>query len=486
MLTAVRSPSDCRFRRAVPDPSGNSTACGLIERLAADGDCRVGDDTCAACCRAERPTEGRPNEVVASMVHAIWSDKLQTTTSAREFVCVSENLTWIEQFLRVDRPGLRVVSAPGIRRVSLVDYIRRMFHPRRTSRIGLVGWNNLKGLGHQNRDLARWLPVERWLVPASAAVEEGKTPVAQGTTRIDHLPNTNQSRHAVRRWLEGVDVVLFVETPLIDGLTARARAQGMRVVCVPNWEWLHPGLEWLHDVDAMLCPTIHTRQVLDEWRQRYGFEWDVHYCPWPIDVEAFPFRLRTTCRRFVSVIGTDQRHPRRLDGTPTDTRRKGLEVLLAAARQLPHIPFLVWSQTDDLPPLPANVELRMSSANNAELYQDGDVCVQLSRWEGLGLPLLECQAAGMPLITIDAPPMNEHNPLAVVRVAESEVLELWPGRFIAAPIMRVEDVVAVLAAWFGRDIQRASQAGREFVERDHSWSNLRSVMLDMIAPTPVA
>ncbi|MGI9556737.1 MAG: glycosyltransferase [Solirubrobacterales bacterium] len=36
-----------------------------------------------------------------------------------------------------------------------------------------------------------------------------------------------------------------------------------------------------------------------------------------------------------------------------------------------------------------------------------DVCLALSRWEGLGLPLYESIAFGMPVITNDKPPMNE-------------------------------------------------------------------------------
>ncbi len=36
-----------------------------------------------------------------------------------------------------------------------------------------------------------------------------------------------------------------------------------------------------------------------------------------------------------------------------------------------------------------------------------DVCVAPARWEGLGLPLYEAIAFGMPAVTNDAPPMNE-------------------------------------------------------------------------------
>ena len=36
-----------------------------------------------------------------------------------------------------------------------------------------------------------------------------------------------------------------------------------------------------------------------------------------------------------------------------------------------------------------------------------DVCLAPSRWEGLGLPLYEATAFGMPIITNDKPPMSE-------------------------------------------------------------------------------
>jgi 1,2-diacylglycerol 3-alpha-glucosyltransferase len=41
------------------------------------------------------------------------------------------------------------------------------------------------------------------------------------------------------------------------------------------------------------------------------------------------------------------------------------------------------------------------------LFASGDVCLAPSRWEGLGLHLYEAMALGLPVITNDAPPMNE-------------------------------------------------------------------------------
>ena len=47
------------------------------------------------------------------------------------------------------------------------------------------------------------------------------------------------------------------------------------------------------------------------------------------------------------------------------------------------------------------------SAAHLRRFASCDVCLSPSRWEGLGLPLYEAIAFGMPAITNDAPPMNE-------------------------------------------------------------------------------
>ena len=47
------------------------------------------------------------------------------------------------------------------------------------------------------------------------------------------------------------------------------------------------------------------------------------------------------------------------------------------------------------------------TAEHLRQFAGCDVCLSPSRWEGLGLPLYEAIAFGMPSITNDSPPMNE-------------------------------------------------------------------------------
>jgi 1,2-diacylglycerol 3-alpha-glucosyltransferase len=58
----------------------------------------------------------------------------------------------------------------------------------------------------------------------------------------------------------------------------------------------------------------------------------------------------------------------------------------------------------------SRIEIDVADAPRLDYLQrfaDCDVCLAISRWEGLGLPLYEAIAFGMPVITNDVPPMNE-------------------------------------------------------------------------------
>ena len=73
-------------------------------------------------------------------------------------------------------------------------------------------------------------------------------------------------------------------------------------------------------------------------------------------------------------------------------RKDGAAAARAAAASDERIEFMLSDQ-------PTGEHLREFAA--------ADVCLAPSRWEGLGLPLFEAMAFGMPVITNDIPPLNE-------------------------------------------------------------------------------
>jgi glycosyltransferase involved in cell wall biosynthesis len=100
--------------------------------------------------------------------------------------------------------------------------------------------------------------------------------------------------------------------------------------------------------------------------------------------------------------------------------RKPLEPVLEAfvATEDPRLRLVVKAQVErksvraaeDAAEHDSRVELRLADEPTAEHLRaiaSCDVCLAPSRWEGLGLPLYEAIAFGMPAITNDAPPMNE-------------------------------------------------------------------------------
>lgn len=76
----------------------------------------------------------------------------------------------------------------------------------------------------------------------------------------------------------------------------------------------------------------------------------------------------------------------------TQVKRKQLRPVLDAAERDGRIEVLVEDE---------------ATADHLQRFAANDVCLAPARWEGLGLPLYEAMAFGMPVVTNDDPPLNE-------------------------------------------------------------------------------
>jgi glycosyltransferase involved in cell wall biosynthesis len=330
-----------------------------------------------------------------------------------------------------------------------------------------VGPNDQAGIGSLGRDLVVNLAVDRWLV--SPTSDPAAPPIGM-TTHIQSAP-PGVAPEAIRAWAQGLDWVIFAESPTLPGLVWRAREMGAGVACIPMWEWTHPDAEWLAGVDLMICPTVRAFERLLAIKQSRGYAWELTHVAWPVDVNRFAFRPRGTCRRFLYVNGRGGCLGRRADGSTTPYRRKGLDVVLSAAARLSDVDarFLIRSQAPIGGPLPKNVTVLPPVSRNERLYDDGDVCVQPSRWEGIGLSLLESQAAGMPLVTTNAPPMNEFAPFRAVEADSVETVYLEGDLPVDARHVDPDRLAETLRELVGADLSEASREARRFVEQRHDW-----------------
>ncbi|MDQ8186840.1 glycosyltransferase family 4 protein [Pelagicoccus sp. SDUM812002] len=283
----------------------------------------------------------------------------------------------------------------------------------------------------------------------------------------------------IRKWLSKVDCLLFCETPVRDDLLAIAHSMGIPSVCIVNWEWLAPYLPWVRDVDLFLAPNSHTYDLLTQWKAKSLPRIKVERIPGLVDVDRFSFKERAVCRSFLFVNGRGGFAPtiRGLYRDRLGPPRKGLEVVLKAARLAPEVPIKIRSQIPIENDLPANVELLPSEEDNTKLYDTGDVAVQPSLLEGTGLQMIEMMATGLPLITTNAPPMNEFPALDLIDCrsklgkARRHIIDVnFPSAAHLARLMQVR---------LGTSVVAESRLSRQYVMEHHSWDALSERFMDL-------
>jgi glycosyltransferase involved in cell wall biosynthesis len=325
------------------------------------------------------------------------------------------------------------------------------------TQIGLLGYNTAQGLGYLCRDFVRHVPVRKWLIPKHRRFPTLE-PVIE-SNRFDVVIRSKISDATIQKWVDRIDVLLFFESPIIDRVVEIAHARGKKVACVSMHESLPAKKKWLGLVDLWLAPTLHTVVALRERNVRGS----IRYFPWPVDTDRFVFQQRNRCSQFVYAQG---------NGGPLD--RKGAVIVRQALRIDPELPISIYSQVQDeitpdkyIPVDWSGCDFRGSVEDPTEIYQSGDVFLMPSRWEGLGLPLYECQATGMPLICTDAAPMNESNPWQRLACTSGEAL-LLQDRRVTSWNVDANHLVGVLRSVLGCDIYAASQSARQFAE-SRSW-----------------
>jgi 1,2-diacylglycerol 3-alpha-glucosyltransferase len=130
------------------------------------------------------------------------------------------------------------------------------------------------------------------------------------------------------------------------------------------------------------------------------------------------------------------------------------------------------------------VEIELEDRPTAEhlrQFASCDVCLSPSRWEGLGLPLYEAVAFGMPSITNDSPPMNEIVLDEVNGVCVDSVLWGTAGSGIPAFDPDFDQLTAAIER-LGDDADRArlAEGAAALREGERSWNRTVDGLRDLI------
>ena len=343
-------------------------------------------------------------------------------------------------------------------------------------KVGLVGWGAATGNGGMNADIARLSPwISSWLCPKHPELgwhEPYIKPVVDKVVRCKHEGDVA----IYNQFLEGLDVVLFIEqTYLVNyDLVDQCKQRDIFTVCIPMWEWWPERKPWSQGTDMVWCVTNYTRSYLQSLAEYLMYRGD--YCNWRhriygdrwgIELEEFNFMPREKAQRFLFVNGNGG----------GKGRRKGSDVLAVAASYIPDIEIIMLTQNDNYPtPMPENVIVDCNNyPTKREVFQQGDVFIAPSHWEGLGHQLYEAQASGLPVITIDAPPMNECGADWLIPVSQREPYML-SGKQIPKVTADAKQLAEVLRSIQDCNISQKSKAARARVEERNS---LRDVLEDL-------
>jgi glycosyltransferase involved in cell wall biosynthesis len=266
----------------------------------------------------------------------------------------------------------------------------------------VVGFKDDTGIGRMCQDIQDVIGVRKHLVAPS---ERMKT--KEILQPREFLMSNDQDINTLIQQMQYLEGIICIERlhwhPLLITVAKKLK---LKIVCVPMWEWFKgTDSEW-QTVDRFLCPNQKSIDVLHS----FGFN-NACKLNWVLNISSLPKRKITgVARTFIHNAGLVDHDD-----------RKGTKIAVEAFKKVknPDIRLIIRMQKHSpLPKTDERIDVRVCNhQNHSELYLDGDAAIQPSQMEGLGFMVLEPVCSGLPVITTNAPPMNEYvrNPFMLTK-----------------------------------------------------------------------
>lgn len=340
-------------------------------------------------------------------------------------------------------------------------------------RLSVVGWAADSGVGRELIDATRHLPVTSAFILHNAA-KKSRLDLLRGVPFFASQPTNLDKQMGLFLDCHKPDTILTWETPGDWSFPGIWRKRGIKWVHMVHWDWFSGEAKHIEIWRGakLLAPNQMCKGELSRL-----YQLDSVHLPVPVDTGRLVFRERPVAETFVSVYGYGGMQ-----------NRRSLQEVLEAWRLIPQPPKLVIRAQK--PPeefavkgasVPRSIEVQLGNLPEpADLYATGDVALQPSRYEGVGVSLIEAQACGLPVIAVDAPPMNEVAPDLKVQVAKVAHVSLM-GKTIPSYIPAASHLASVVSSIRGKDIKELSRRARERAETQFSWNVLKQRWVETLS-----
>lgn len=326
-------------------------------------------------------------------------------------------------------------------------------------KVGIVGYCVKTGLGYLVYDCKRFLPiVSHYVVPHPVL---GIDRTMLGNNCVGNEVN-------IKEWLETVDCVITFETEYFSNFYKLCRMMGKKVICVVDIDWFYPKLEMWKYVDVFVAPNMYSLEQL----KNYGFS-NAVYIPASVDTDYFKFMINSNGDLAETFLFNN--------GWGGVENRKGLNEVVKLFTMLPNIVLIL--NTQRLVDVKvSNIIVRNKNYDSRiDLYCYGDVYLAPSKWEGYGLHILEAMSCGFPVITTDAPPMNEYVTDKRFSVKVQKSNRIVSGRmYTICNIIDFDDFKNKVLSCYCKRLMDVSLRNREIVEKNYSWKVNLEKWLELI------
>ncbi|MDX1279327.1 glycosyltransferase family 4 protein, partial [Oceanihabitans sediminis] len=310
-------------------------------------------------------------------------------------------------------------------------------------------------------------------------LKQGTNPIADEFEEVNAIiteyPKYNVEKKVFKEWIRenDLDAVVFNEynqwTIDEQNLVKVAKEMGVKVYGYLVTEKFKPGQE--KDYDRIWAPTMSFVRNMRKNKVR-----KFTYIPYSIDLNEFEVKdVKNTKFTFFHQGGWGGVHSRK-------NTRQVIEAFKALDK--PDTRLVITSQISIDMELPENIIILNKEHTRKEMidyFKSADAFVQPSKWETIGIPILEAMASGLPVITCDIPPMNEFVRPGINGYLANGTMKDYPGISIQGMDVDILDLKAKMETMLNPTIySMLTKNSRAVVEKIYDLEKNKKYLLEFL------